>query len=114
MGTPKKEREQTVDDLCRHAGVSRKTLYKWKKRYIEEGDAGLYDRPRKPKRIHHTPAFIVSTIYDVRERFGWGAKKIAAYMKRKYKINVSHATVHKYLQQGGFVKRQKQKQHYQR
>ena len=69
---------------------------------------------RKPKRIHHTPAFIVSTIYDVRERFGWGAKKIAAYMKRKYKINVSHTTVHKYLQQGGFVKKQKQKRHYRR
>ncbi|MCD6485645.1 MAG: helix-turn-helix domain-containing protein [Candidatus Odinarchaeota archaeon] len=72
MATPKKEQEQTVDDLCTHTGVSRRTLYKWKKRYMEEGDAGLYDRSRKPKRMHHTPAFIVSTIYDVRERFGWG------------------------------------------
>ena len=113
MATPKKERKFTVDDLCRRAGISRKTLYKWKKRYLKEGDAGLYDRSRKPKNTHHTPALVVSIIYDIRERFGWGAKKIAAYMKRKYKLNVSHTTVHKYLKQGGFVRRQKQK-HYRR
>ena len=111
MATPKKERKLSVNDLCYRAGISRKTLYKWKKRYLEEGEAGLYDRSRRPHKSNRMGAVVVSKIYEVREKFGWGAKKIAAYLKRKYEINVSHTTVHKYLKQGGFVEAQKQK-HY--
>ena len=52
-------------------------------------------------------------IYETREKFHWGAKKIASHLKRQYNIHVSHTTVHKYLRQGGYVKEQKQR-HYKR
>lgn len=35
---------------CRKLGISRQTAYKWRKRYREEGLAGLEDRSRAPKR----------------------------------------------------------------
>jgi transposase-like protein len=37
---------------CRHFGISRKTFYKWRRRYHEHGDVGLADRARAP---HHSP-----------------------------------------------------------
>jgi transposase len=39
-----------ISVLCRHYGISRKTGYKWLKRYREEGEAGLADRSRRPHR----------------------------------------------------------------
>ena len=38
----------SVAHTCRHFGISRKTFYKWKKRYAHGGDAALSDRPRIP------------------------------------------------------------------
>ena len=40
----------SVAHTCRHFGVSRKTFYKWKKRYIDGGEAALCDRVRIPHR----------------------------------------------------------------
>jgi putative transposase len=39
-----------VARTCRRFGISRRTFYKWRKRYKELGQAGLCDRPRRPKR----------------------------------------------------------------
>lgn len=35
---------------CRRCGVSRPTLRKWWRRYLAEGEAGLIDRSRRPRR----------------------------------------------------------------
>jgi len=113
MATPKSQRKFTVSDLCESAGISRKTFYKWLNRYKDEGEAGLIDRPRRPKKIKRTPAFIISLVYETREKFNWGAKKIESHLKRQYGIKVSHTTIQKYLELGGYVKRQKQN-HYRR
>jgi transposase-like protein len=39
-----------VAQTCRHFGISRQAFYKWKRRFDEFGAAGLYDRPRTPRR----------------------------------------------------------------
>ncbi len=36
--------------LCREYGISRKTGYKWLRRYEREGAAGLTERTRRPQR----------------------------------------------------------------
>jgi transposase-like protein len=36
--------------LCREFGITARTGYKWIKRYQEQGEVGLYDRSRRPKR----------------------------------------------------------------
>ena len=64
---------------CRHFGISRKTFYKWKRRFNEHGDAGLCDRPRRPHRSPHaTPKEVVSKILYLRQNYHFGPGKLAA------------------------------------
>lgn len=37
------------DELCREYGISRRTGYKWKKRFLDQGQAGLEDVSRRPR-----------------------------------------------------------------
>lgn len=41
-----------IRETARKLGVSRNTVRKWVRRYEAEGDAGLVDKPRRPK---HSP-----------------------------------------------------------
>lgn len=47
--------QEEVDraELCGRFGVSRKTGYKWLRRFQEEGLRGLVDRPRRPEHSPH-------------------------------------------------------------
>jgi len=45
-------REAPVAELCREYGVSRKTAYKWLRRFQEGGIDGLVDEARRPD---HSP-----------------------------------------------------------
>jgi transposase-like protein len=44
------EGSRRVSHTCRHFGISRKTFYKWKKRYEADGPTGLCDRHCRPHR----------------------------------------------------------------
>jgi transposase InsO family protein len=76
--------EETVADLCRRFGVSRKVGYKWLDRWREEGLEGLSDRSRAPH--HHcnaTPQPIIDRLIAFREAHkSWGPKKILAWLER--------------------------------
>jgi Helix-turn-helix domain len=65
-----------VARTCRHFGLSRKTFYKWKRRFDAHGQAGLGDRSRTP---HHsprsTPPDVVSKILYLRQRYHFGPGK---------------------------------------
>jgi hypothetical protein len=39
-----------VTRVCREAGISRTLCYRWKRRYLRSGDAGLLPRPARPRR----------------------------------------------------------------
>ena len=55
------EEPRNVARTCRYVGISRKTYYKWKRRYDEHGETGLCDRPRAPRRSpRSTPREVVS------------------------------------------------------
>jgi len=42
------EGHESLSELCRHFGISRKTGHKWLGRYDSEGISGLEDRARTP------------------------------------------------------------------
>lgn len=48
-----------ISELCREYGISRKTRYKWLKRYRQSGVDGLQDQSRRPK---HSPTRTVPVI----------------------------------------------------
>jgi transposase InsO family protein len=39
-----------VSEACRQFGISRTLFYRWRRRYLDYGDAGLLPRPHRPQR----------------------------------------------------------------
>ncbi len=76
----------SVASLCEQFGVSRKTGYKWLRRYDQEGTRGLEDRSRAPRRrANALSAEKVAAIVEVRrERPHWGPKKLRWQLERRY------------------------------
>lgn len=67
-----------MSELCRRFGISRKTGYEVRRRYLAEGAAGLQPRSRRP---HHSPrrtaAHIEQAVVKLRRiRAAWGARKL--------------------------------------
>lgn len=72
------EEKYTVSELARSFGVSRKTIYKWLARYRVEGDAGVFDRSKRPlSSPNEVDQSIVDTIVDLKEKYPqWGPRKL--------------------------------------
>ena len=66
----------SVAELCRRHGISRKTGYKWIRRYEEAGPAGLAERSCRPKTASElTAPHVVEALLETRERHPtWGAR----------------------------------------
>lgn len=105
-----------VSAVCRDAGVSRKTFYKWVDRYRAEGLAGLEERSRRP---HRSPTRISAEVEDrvVRLRkelldagLDHGATTIQWHLGREgVKPVPSVAGVHRILVRRGLVDPQPKK-----
>jgi transposase len=96
------EASRNVARTCRYFAISRQAFYKWKKRFDEHGEAGLWDRPRAP---HHSPRAtsreVVSKILYLREHYHFRPGKIADYLKRFYDVSVATSPVHRILGKHG-------------
>lgn len=70
---------ESIAALAEIYQVARKTIYKWLERYESEGVAGLQDRSRAPR---HSPTRLegrmIEAIVAVRQRWGWGPRKLRA------------------------------------
>jgi transposase InsO family protein len=77
----------TMAELCRMYEISRETGYKWVKRYEMQGWEGLEDLSRAPKRHpNQTAPQVEERILDLRrDRPRWGARKLQAYLAKKYR-----------------------------
>jgi transposase InsO family protein len=75
-----------ISALCRQFGISRKTGYKWLKRFRESDSdpVSLEDRSRRPHRSPGRTALEVErAILDVRDAHpAWGGRKIRAYLQQ--------------------------------
>ncbi|MDO9471433.1 MAG: IS481 family transposase, partial [Caulobacter sp.] len=67
-----------VRELCRRAGISPQTGYKWLGRFEREGEAGLADRPRRPlSSPGRTTGEVEALVLAVRrDHPAWGGRKI--------------------------------------
>jgi transposase InsO family protein len=93
-----------LSQLCREFGISRKTGYKWRKRYQQEGGlTALQERSRRPLRSpRRTEGTLEERILELRHPDGWGARKIA-YLLWQEGWRVSMATVHRVLLRNGQI-----------
>ena len=74
--------EESMAEICRAYGVSRKTGYKWLERHQAEGVAGLADRSRAP---HSHPNAVSAAdeeaILKLRSQHSnWGERKLRKYL----------------------------------
>ena len=101
---------ETMSDVCREFGISRKTGYKIFDRYREHGLEALTDRSRRPVRYaNQLPPPIESLIVRLKgEKPHWGARKIRELLVRRLAGDIripARSTIHAVLDRHGFVKR---------
>jgi transposase InsO family protein len=91
-------RKGALAQLCRQFGISRKTGYKWLKRYRQQGGlVALEEQSRRPSSSpRRTGGFLEERILELRRPDGWGARKIAHLLWQEG-WRVSTATVHRVL-----------------
>lgn len=100
---------ESMSDLCREFGISRKTGYKIFNRYKESGLEALSDRCRRPVRYaNQLPPQIEALIVSCkREKPHWGARKIRELLVRRLDQDLripAKSTIHAVLHRHDLVK----------
>lgn len=108
------QREETsISELARKYEISRKTAYKWIRRYGQEGVLGLKERiSRADEYPNQTDKKIVEKIIEVkRKHHTWGPEKIICYLENHHPGQTWPAisTAGKWLKKYGYVKTRKKK-----
>jgi transposase InsO family protein len=90
---------ETVSIICKRYGVSRKSYYKWKKRYKQKGIEGLLDLSKRPHNIRYrkVTSEIQETILDLRLTKRFGCNRIKFRLKRIIGLSLSTRTIYKVL-----------------
>lgn len=98
--------DRNFSALCKEYGISRKTGYKWLKRYQDEGN--LDDQSKQPKRaVNKTDETIERLIIDIRKEHPvWGARKIQVYLCNKGHDMPCVRTVNNILGRHGLISRE--------
>lgn len=80
-----KESPESITELAKRFGVSRKTAYKWLQRYELSGLEGLQDHSRRPVvQANRTSPEIEDWIVDLRLTHpNWGPKKLKQWLERR-------------------------------
>ena len=80
-----RDADESIAELCRSFGISRKTGYKWLERYERLGPAGLGDESRVPA-VHPrwlTEVAVDSIIEARKQHPSWGPKKLQTVLARQ-------------------------------
>jgi transposase InsO family protein len=99
---------ETMTEVCRDFGISRKTGYKIFDRYKEHGLEALADRSRRPVRFaNQLPAQLEARIVAIKhEKPNWGARKIRELLIRRLPGDIrmpAKSTIHAVLHRHGLV-----------
>src|ERR1700755_2863302 len=100
---------ESMTDMCREFGISRKTGYKIFERYKEHGLEALTDRSRRPVRYaNQLPQQIETLIVAAkRENPHWGPRKTGERRVRRLDGDIrvpANSTIHAVLHRHGLVK----------
>lgn len=86
----------TQAEVAESLGVSRSTVAKYIRRFREEGDAGLADRPSRARLLKHSlQEPVVEAILRLRRELGAGPHRIA------YELGMAASTVYGVLKRAG-------------
>jgi len=73
-------RRYKIEYVAEQVGVVVRTVYRWLKRYREEGKEGLKDNSKRLHTIHKVSDEIVKRVIELRVKYGYGAEKIGNWV----------------------------------
>jgi transposase InsO family protein len=90
-------------DFAALVGMSKHTLYAWKKRFDQQGPAGLLDQPRGAPRGSKLPELTRRSILMLKEANpDWGCQRISDLLARGPALAASAAAVARVLHEAGY------------
>ena len=96
---------ERMSELSREFGVSRKTGYRWLRRYREVGR--LSEVREASRRPHQSPERIApeqeARVTALRIQYGWGARKLQVLLEREG-IRISVATINRVIRRNGLLR----------
>ncbi len=98
--------EISMAEACRSFNISRKTGYKWLRRYEKDGDSGLADQSRRAlNQATKLSEKVLLRIVSIRiAHKHWGADKIRAILKREHVTPLPcRTTIHRVLKQAALI-----------
>lgn len=99
-------------ELCQEYGISTKTGYKWKARFVQNGVAGMEDQSRRPHaHSKELSEAVVCEIVNLKQAHpNWGPRKIRALYERKHPGKVpSESSFKRILEAAGLTKPRKRR-----
>jgi transposase InsO family protein len=90
-------------DFATLVGISKHTLYGWKKRFDESGPAGLVDQPKGAPKGSRLPELTKRTILMLKQSHPeWGCQRISDMLVRGPALPASASTVARVLHEAGY------------
>jgi putative transposase len=97
--------------LCQEYGISAKTGYKWKERFLREGIKGLEEQSRRPQsHADQLPEETVCEIVRLKLAHGsWGPRKIRELYRRRHQEVASESTFKRVLERAGLTQKRRRR-----
>jgi transposase InsO family protein len=97
--------------LCQEYGVSAKTGYKWKERFLREGLEGMAEASRRPKSSpEQLPEEAVCEMVRLKlAHLSWGPRKIRELYLRRHGEVASESTFKRVLERAGLTQKRRQR-----
>jgi transposase-like protein len=86
---------RNISRTCRYYGISRKTFYKWKKRYLKYHLSSLGNNSRRPKHLRQSkiPYEQILVVKELRTQYPYYSKyKLSVILRRDHGIDLSAST----------------------
>jgi putative transposase len=97
--------------LCQEYGISAKTGYKWKERFLAEGIEGMAEESRRPKTSpEQLPEEQICEIVRLKvAHLAWGPRKIRELYLRRHGEVASESTFKRVLERAGLTQRRRRR-----
>ena len=97
--------------LCQEYGISAKTGYKWRERFLREGLAGMEEESRRPKgHSEQLPEEEVCEIVRLKlAHVSWGPRKIRELYRRRHPEVASESTFKRVLERAGLTQKRRRR-----
>ncbi len=100
----------SIRATARRGGTSRQVVRKWVSRHRAEGEQGLMDRSRRPRRSpRQTPPELEPVVLTARRETGLGRRRLALYLQSRG-VTLSPHTIRHILRRHGYRSQRRRRQ----